>query len=120
MKNLRHDSQYPGRDSNTAPPEYKSKALPVDQSIRYACRNDCTGDSFLRHVSSGAAIRGNKIVIHSETFNTVPRNVRMHHFSIDYIREVSSSEIHDDSKLLSVFPCLINGNPDNNLESLCI
>jgi hypothetical protein len=27
---------------------------------------------------------------------------------------------HYYSKLLSVYPCSINGNPNNNLESLCI
>jgi hypothetical protein len=28
--------------------------------------------------------------------------------------------VHGDSKLLSGFPILDHGNPDNNLESLCI
>jgi hypothetical protein len=29
-------------------------------------------------------------------------------------------KLQSDSKLLSGFPWPINGNPDNNLESLCI
>jgi hypothetical protein len=28
--------------------------------------------------------------------------------------------VNADSKLLSVFPSICHGNPDNNLESLCI
>jgi hypothetical protein len=31
----------------------------------------------------------------------------------------TSKYIHGDSKLLSCFPCPINGNPDNTLESSC-
>jgi hypothetical protein len=32
------DNQCPGRDSNRAPPEYVSRALPLDQPVRVSVR----------------------------------------------------------------------------------
>jgi hypothetical protein len=35
-------------------------------------------------------------------------------------KEIPRGNMQGNSELLSGFPCPINGNPDNNLESLCI
>jgi hypothetical protein len=37
LKNLRQDSQCPGEDSNSAPPECESSALPLNQLVRSKC-----------------------------------------------------------------------------------
>jgi hypothetical protein len=51
-KNLSQESQCPGRDSNRASPEHKSRALPLDQPVRYLFINDLFNDAVISSVYS--------------------------------------------------------------------